>query len=332
MSTAWVPLGLEHEWLIACASSALKAKPLALTLLGRPLVLFRTAEGLAALEDRCPHRHAPLSLGRGGARGITCLYHGWSFDRQGRCRHVPGSERVPLVSVPCYAVRERDGWIWVALSAARQPEPPERLPEVNRFDRLQWVTQVEASLVDALENLLDATHTPFVHRGLVRSEGPRRSMTVQVSRRGGLVEARYLGVEANPGWLSRLFEQGRQESLGRFQRPNLAQLEYRDAKGVSFQLHAHFSPIEVRRQAVFVDLFTRKGWLPPALKHLLLTPLLRRVMRQDQAILAAKTANAARFAERPIVSTELDLMRPHLEALLAGKDEEAFEGSLQLLL
>lgn len=332
MSETWIPAGMEREWLIVCAASALGSKPLAVTLLGRRLVVFRVAAGVAALDDRCPHRHAPLSLGYSEPTGIRCPYHGWTFDERGHCRIVPGSQAVPEVRVPAYAARECHGWIWVALAEPRTPAPPDQLPDPGRFDRLQWTTAVEASLIDALENLLDATHTPFVHRGLVRRSGPRQPLQVQVTRQGAWVEACYRGQEANPGLISRLFERGRSESLGRFVYPSMAQLVYRDKHGENFMLHAHFSPIQATRQAVFVDILTRKGWLPRQLKHLLLTPLLRRVMHQDQTILAAKTANEAHFAPSAIVSTEQDLLRPHLAALLEGQHDLTFEGTYQLWL
>ena len=51
-------------WYVACASKDLKSEPLALTILGIPMVLFRTKDGTpGALLDRCPHRNVPLSMG-----------------------------------------------------------------------------------------------------------------------------------------------------------------------------------------------------------------------------------------------------------------------------
>ena len=45
--------------------------PLARTLLGEPVVLFRTGDGTpAALEDRCCHRQLPLSMGEVVGDGI----------------------------------------------------------------------------------------------------------------------------------------------------------------------------------------------------------------------------------------------------------------------
>jgi phenylpropionate dioxygenase-like ring-hydroxylating dioxygenase large terminal subunit len=52
-------------WYVACRTSELSEKPLAVTVLGAPLALFRGAGGRpGAVLDRCPHRNFPLSQGR----------------------------------------------------------------------------------------------------------------------------------------------------------------------------------------------------------------------------------------------------------------------------
>ena len=55
---------LRNNWYQAAWASELSEAPLARTLLDEPIVFFRTGEGIAALQDRCPHRFAPLSAGR----------------------------------------------------------------------------------------------------------------------------------------------------------------------------------------------------------------------------------------------------------------------------
>jgi|GEM_PF-6092224 len=66
-STPAFPL---DQWYVAGFAWELQDAPLARTLLGRPVVLFRTPDGsVAALEDRCCHRELPLSCGTVEARG-----------------------------------------------------------------------------------------------------------------------------------------------------------------------------------------------------------------------------------------------------------------------
>ena len=79
------------EWYPVYRSERLRRAPVSVTLMGKPLVLFRTASGEpAALIDRCPHRNVPLSLGKVRGDNLRCIYHGWEFDRGGQCRAVPG--------------------------------------------------------------------------------------------------------------------------------------------------------------------------------------------------------------------------------------------------
>ena len=59
-------------------------------LLGQPLVVFRTTNGQpAVLEDRCAHRHAPLSAGRVCSGELECPYHGWRYGGSGEVKRVP---------------------------------------------------------------------------------------------------------------------------------------------------------------------------------------------------------------------------------------------------
>src|SRR5262244_3015888 len=70
---------LRNAWYVAAWSDDLAdGALLARTILKEPIVLYRTADGhVAALQDRCPHRFAPLHMGKvvHGDR-VQCPYHG----------------------------------------------------------------------------------------------------------------------------------------------------------------------------------------------------------------------------------------------------------------
>jgi vanillate O-demethylase monooxygenase subunit len=56
---------LRNYWYVAAFDHEVTRKPLGRIILGEPVVLFRAADGTAiALEDRCPHRRLPLSMGK----------------------------------------------------------------------------------------------------------------------------------------------------------------------------------------------------------------------------------------------------------------------------
>ena len=84
-----------NAWYIAAEVPELDLGLVSRTILGQRLVFFRTIAGsLGALEDRCPHRLAPLSFGKVVGDNLRCGYHGAEFGRDGRCVKVPGQSAV----------------------------------------------------------------------------------------------------------------------------------------------------------------------------------------------------------------------------------------------
>jgi anthranilate 1,2-dioxygenase large subunit len=55
-----------------------------------PVIVSRDSDGeLYAFENRCAHRGALIALEqRGNAKAFTCVYHAWSYDRQGNLKEV----------------------------------------------------------------------------------------------------------------------------------------------------------------------------------------------------------------------------------------------------
>ncbi|WP_313053487.1 Rieske 2Fe-2S domain-containing protein [Pseudomonas lopnurensis] len=121
-------------WASALSEAVNNKKPLAVACDGEELALFRDASGRArALEDRCPHRRVPLSLGCVVQGGLQCGYHGWTFDGEsGACSDIPnlhGNERVPpRHSARAYPTREADGFVHVWLG---EGEPQGTLPSTG---------------------------------------------------------------------------------------------------------------------------------------------------------------------------------------------------------
>ena len=93
---------------------------------GQPIVLYRGNSGQAfALEDRCAHRQVPLHLGVVAGDELKCHYHGWTYDRGGKCVDVPylGKERLPN-GVKSYPLREIDGLIFGRAGGCRAGREP----------------------------------------------------------------------------------------------------------------------------------------------------------------------------------------------------------------
>ena len=64
-------------------------EPTRVEVIGEGYVVVRLDGRLEAFLDVCPHRNARLSDGRLVNGLIECPYHGWRFDADGRCAHVP---------------------------------------------------------------------------------------------------------------------------------------------------------------------------------------------------------------------------------------------------
>jgi vanillate O-demethylase monooxygenase subunit len=128
-----------------------------------------------ALEDRCPHRFAPLSIGRllDGNR-VQCIYHGLEIGSDGTCVHNPhGDGRNPTrARVVSYPVVERHLAVWIWMGD--QPADPARIPDFSVLDNVppMHLTKPDRITVKAnyeliVDNLLDDSHTCFVHEGLL---------------------------------------------------------------------------------------------------------------------------------------------------------------------
>ncbi|NML43897.1 aromatic ring-hydroxylating dioxygenase subunit alpha [Ramlibacter sp. G-1-2-2] len=157
-------------WYVAAFSHELVEQPLPRTLLGEPVVLFRSREGQAvALEDRCCHRGLPLAHGEVVAEGIQCGYHGLVYDCSGRCVRIPNQDTIPAAArVTAYPLRERDGLVWIWLGDAARAESVEPLA-YPWHSAPGWAHKGKRNEVAAphglvIDNLLDLTHVGFVHK------------------------------------------------------------------------------------------------------------------------------------------------------------------------
>src|SRR5580693_8507636 len=87
---------LRNYWYVAATDSEVGRKPLSRMILGEPIVFYRTEDGApVALEDRCAHRHLPLSMGKLVGDVLQCHYHGLRFATDGRCVGIPGQDHIP---------------------------------------------------------------------------------------------------------------------------------------------------------------------------------------------------------------------------------------------
>lgn len=174
----------KNSWYVAAISSEIApGGVLARTICEIPLAIFRQEDGsVGALFDRCPHRLYPLSKGTVTERGLQCGYHGLTFGADGACKHIPSQTEIPSnARVSAYPVRESHGliWLWPGDAEVAETTP---IPGFETghgylagldFSCLEasdtWGVagphriHVNANFMLAVDNLLDLTHTAFVH-------------------------------------------------------------------------------------------------------------------------------------------------------------------------
>lgn len=159
---------------VAHAEDVAADGPAQVLIAGQAWVIARLDGRLAAFEDECPHRLAPLSAGsvtRGpdDTARLTCAYHGWRYDAAGRCDLIPALGRHGNVSKrarlrPAHGVAEAYGLIWLA-----PEEPLAPLPSFPEWDEAGMTrarsrtVRTRAGAGQLVDNFLDAAHFPFVH-------------------------------------------------------------------------------------------------------------------------------------------------------------------------
>jgi len=170
-------LGFTNYWYPVLFSSKLKRKPVAMRLLGEPVLFFRYEGKAYALRDQCPHRGAPLRLGFSIGPGlVTCGFHGFTFDvTNGKSVALltegPDSPAVGRICVRSYPVEERCGLVWIYMGQGKPPPIEEDIPEA--------MLEKDAVVVGTIatwkghwrvmvDTGIDVTHAQVLHRNNIR--------------------------------------------------------------------------------------------------------------------------------------------------------------------
>lgn len=158
----------KNAWYVACTPDEIDTKPLGRMICGERIVFYRGHEGrVAAVEDFCPHRGAPLSLGFVEDGNLVCGYHGLVMGYDGSAVSMPGQR---VRGFPCnkrFAVEERYGFIWVWPGDFEKADPAS-------IHHLEWAESSDWAYGGGLfhigcdyrlmiDNLMDLTHETYVH-------------------------------------------------------------------------------------------------------------------------------------------------------------------------
>lgn len=161
---------VRNAWYVAGWSDEFGEDLRRVTMLDEHIVMYRSSKDqVIAMEDRCPHRQLPLSMGKRIGDDIQCGYHGMTFNCSGTCVRVPGQENVPSTAyVTTYPVVEKNNivFVWIGDPAKAKDVPVFDMPE---FSDASWhahqgdALHLDANYLNVAENLVDPAHVSFVH-------------------------------------------------------------------------------------------------------------------------------------------------------------------------
>ena len=164
IKNCWYVIAWEHE-----VPSAESAEIFQRKVLNEPIVVYRTQGGkLVALENRCCHRHAPLSAGRREGDSIRCGYHGLKFNAQGLCTEIPGADKVPpQACVRAYPVVSKNNWVFVWMgdpTKANETLLPDNFScQDPAWKNIPGYLHYDTPYLLICDNLLDFSHLSYVH-------------------------------------------------------------------------------------------------------------------------------------------------------------------------
>jgi vanillate O-demethylase monooxygenase subunit len=161
---------IRNAWYCAGWAHELDERPLARRILNEPLLFYRTTAGRAvALLDICPHKLAPMSLGRRVGDNLECGYHGLLFDENGSCVHNPQGNGIipPNARLRSFPLEERYGALWIWMGDATRADPA-TIADFSHIDdparrTVRGGHHVRSNYMMMIENLMDLGHVLYLH-------------------------------------------------------------------------------------------------------------------------------------------------------------------------
>ncbi|TYL46928.1 aromatic ring-hydroxylating dioxygenase subunit alpha [Marinomonas sp. IMCC 4694] len=194
---------LTNVWYVAALSTEVGTEELfSRTLLDTSVLIYRTEDGAAvAMQDRCPHRFVPLSMGRREGDNIICAYHGLKFNCEGKCNHNPhGNNRIPVAAqVRSYPIIEKYGfiWIWMGEKTADPALLPDFSPLVEGHPNSVGYTYMprECHYELITDNVMDLSHIDHLHGDIITTRGQLSPKVPQIKEGERSLSARWEWVQ-----------------------------------------------------------------------------------------------------------------------------------------
>ena len=197
---------LKNTWYVACMPDDFQDKPLGRKICGESMVFYRGAKGQAfALEDFCPHRGAPLSLGFVKDGNLVCGYHGLEMGCEGKTIAMPGQRVRGFPAIRSFPVVERYGFVWVWPGQVDKASE-DLIPKFEFFDNPAWaygggLYHIACDYRLMVDNLMDLTHETYVHASTIGQKEIDEVPCVTKTEGDHVTTSRFMeNISAPPFW------------------------------------------------------------------------------------------------------------------------------------
>ena len=345
---------IKNTWYVACSLEELEAlgvRPLGRTICNEQMVLFKGPQGkVAAVEDFCPHRGAPLSLGKVCEGKLVCGYHGLEMGCEGKTVHMPGQRVRGFPAIKSYAVVERYGFVWVWPGDQALADEA-HMPSFEFFDNPAWaygggLYHVQADYRLMVDNLMDLTHETYVHATSIgQPEIDETPCTTTVQDDQVILQRHMTGIQAPPFWQMAMRANGLDPQakvdrwqICRFTPPSHIMIDV----GVALAGQGGFDAApEHKAYSVVVDFITPETetshWYHWGMarqfkpEDAALTDKIRegqgKIFNEDMAMLQLQQANISRWPDRKLLLLNIDSggvqSRRIIDRLLAQEQAKA---------
>ncbi|MGS0983552.1 Rieske 2Fe-2S domain-containing protein [Burkholderia glumae] len=314
---------LKNAWYVACTPDEIETGPLGRKICGESIVFFRGERGeVVALEDFCPHRGAPLSLGFVRDGRLVCGYHGLEMGCDGKVAGMPGQRVGGFPAARRYAAVERSGFIWVWPGDASHADPA-RLHHLPWAEDPAWaygggLYHIHCDYRLMIDNLMDLTHETYVHASSIGQKEIDEAPPKTVSRGDEVITSRFMhNIGAPPFWKMALRGNGLADDVPvdrwqicRFTPPSHVMIEV----GVAHAGNGGYdAPAELKASSIVVDFIT-----PETETSIWYFWGMARNFRPDDAELTAQI----REGQGKIFAEDLEMLERQQQNLLAWPDRQ----------
>ena len=196
----------KNAWYVACTPDEIDDKPLGRRICGESMVFYRGPEGrAAALEDFCPHRGAPLSLGSVVEGKLVCGYHGLEMGCDGKTIAMPGQRVRGFPAIRAFPTIERYGFVWVWPGDPAQADAA-KLHHLEWAENPEWaygggLFHIQCDYRLMIDNLMDLTHETYVHASSIGQREIDETPTKTVTEGDAVITSRHMeNIMAPPFW------------------------------------------------------------------------------------------------------------------------------------